>query len=168
LLIKPFDNTRDSYERLTQLLNAAYRRLADMGLNYVAATQDAEITRRRVGLASRCFVACDDAGNVVGTICYYSASRGEHGPAWYERADVGHFGQFAVSPDLQGSGIGSALLAAVEAEAVAEGKAELSCDTAEPTRHLFEYYGKLGFRAVGGHRWSHAGYESVILSKTLN
>jgi hypothetical protein len=72
-----------------------------------------------------------------------------------------------VSPGLQGSGIGSTLLAAVEAEEVSNGKAELACDTAEPATYLFEYYGNLVFRAVGRHRWPHARYESVVLSKAL-
>jgi GNAT superfamily N-acetyltransferase len=165
--LRPFDEARDSDGELTQLLNAAYRRLADMGLNYVAATQDAEMTRRRIGLGDRCFVMCADDGKIAGTICYYSASRGEHGPAWYARSEVGHFGQFAVLPELQGSGIGSTLLEAVEELALAYGKAELACDTAEPARHLLEYYNKLGFRTVGRHRWPHARYESVILSKAL-
>jgi GNAT superfamily N-acetyltransferase len=166
--IREFDEARDSYDELTQLLNSAYHRLADMGLNYVAATQDAGITRRRTGLAARCFVACEDNGKIAGTICYYSASRGDHGPAWYARSNIGHFGQFAVLPELQGSGLGSSLLAAVESQALADGKTELSCDTAEPAIHLLDFYHRRGFEIVGRHRWPHARYFSVILSKRLS
>jgi GNAT superfamily N-acetyltransferase len=140
--------------------------LADLGLNYVAATQDAAITRKRIGSASACWIALQDH-KLVGTICYYASHRYESEPDWYRRDDVCHFGQFAVEPLLQGSGIGSALLRLVERRAVADKKLELACDTAEPAAHLLDYYQRRGFRVVGHHRWPHARYTSVILSKRL-
>ncbi|HEY4433186.1 MAG TPA: GNAT family N-acetyltransferase [Candidatus Cybelea sp.] len=164
--ILPFDEARDSYEAVTRLLHAAYRGLAEMGLNYVAATQDAKTTRRRIAAATACWVA-RRAGGIVGTICYYAQCPSAHHPDWYRRAEVGFFGQFGVEPSLQGSGIGSRLLAAAEARAIAGVKSEFACDTAEPAQRLVAYYSRHGFRIVGRHRWPHAVYDSLILSKRI-
>lgn len=166
--VRAYDETRDSYDALTELLHAAYRPLAEMGLNYVATTQDASVTRARIGAATASWVAVGDDGAIVGTVCYYAGSRHDREPAWYSRAEVGHFGQFAVSPAQQRSGIGAALLRAVEERALADGKMELACDTAEPASHLHAYYARHGFRVVGRHRWPHAVYDSIILSKSLD
>ena len=164
--ILPFDEARDSYEKVTRLLHAAYRGLADMGLNYVAATQDAQTTRERVEAATLCWVA-RQAGRLAGTICYYAESPSANDPDWYRRRQVSFFGQFGVEPSLQGSGIGSRLIAAAEIRAVADAKTEFACDTAQPARHLIAYYCRHGFRVVGHHRWPHAAYDSVILSKRI-
>jgi len=164
--ILPFDEVRDSYEDVTRLLHAAYRGLAEMGLNYVAATQDAQTTRERAEAATVCLVA-RQAGRLAGTICYYAESPSADDPAWYRRRDVSFFGQFGVEPSLQGTGIGSRLIAAAEVRAVADAKTEFACDTAEPARHLIAYYSRHGFRPVGRHRWPHAVYESLILSKRI-
>jgi GNAT superfamily N-acetyltransferase len=164
--ILPFDEVRDSYEDVTRLLHAAYRGLAEMGLNYVAATQDAQTTRERAEAATVCLVA-RQAGRLAATICYYAESPSADDPAWYRRRDVSFFGQFGVEPSLQGTGIGSRLIAAAEVRAVADAKTEFACDTAEPARHLIAYYSRHGFRPVGRHRWPHAVYESLILSKRI-
>jgi GNAT superfamily N-acetyltransferase len=164
--ILPFDEARDSYEEVTRLLHAAYRGLAEAGLNYVAATQDAKTTRERMSAATACWVA-RQAGNVAGTLSYYAESPSSNDPDWYQRREVSFFGQFGVEPSLQGSGIGSRLLAAAEARAVADAKREFACDTAEPARDLVAYYSRHGFRVVGRHRWPHADYESLILSKRI-
>ncbi|HEX4014479.1 MAG TPA: GNAT family N-acetyltransferase [Candidatus Cybelea sp.] len=164
--IQPFDAARDSYEELTGLLHAAYHDLAQMGLNYVAATQDERTTRERIVAATQCLVA--RRGNeIVGSICYYAACPSLHHPGWYRRADVAFFGQFAVAPALHGRGIGSRLLEAAQALAAADAKTEFACDTAEAARHLVAYYLRHGFRSIGRHRWPHAVYDSVILSKRV-
>lgn len=160
------DTERYSLEELTSLLNRAYTKLANMGLNYVAATQDVETTRKRIGGATACWIARrGDA--VVGTVCYYSKWRFSSEPHWYAREDVCHFAQFAVEPELQRAGVGSALLQVVQQRALLDGKTELACDTAMGATHLIEYYRKRGYREVGRHQWPHAKYESVVLSKTL-
>jgi GNAT superfamily N-acetyltransferase len=135
-----------------------------MGLNYVAATQDATVTRARVAAASRCWIAYR-SHDLVGTVCYYAGGHGADGPARYARADVAHFGQLAVVPRLQGTGVGSALIDVVEQKALDDRKAELACDTAELATDLIGFYQKRGFRIVERHRWPHARYISVILVK---
>jgi GNAT superfamily N-acetyltransferase len=164
--ILPFDEVRDSYTGLTRLLHAAYRGLAELGLNYVAATQDAKTTQRRIAVATACWVA-RRAGDVVGTICHYAECPSEGHPGWYRSRDVSFFGQFGVEPSLHGCGIGARLLAAAEARAISDAKRELACDTAEPAQHLVAYYSRHGFRVVGRHRWPHAVYDSLILSKRI-
>jgi GNAT superfamily N-acetyltransferase len=138
-----------------------------MGLNYVAATQDASVTRARVAAASACWIAYR-AHDLVGTVCYYAGGHGADGPARYTNADVAHFGQFAVIPRLQGTGVGSALLDVVERKALADRKSEIACDTAELATELIGFYQKRGFRIVERHRWPHARYVSVVLSKSLH
>jgi GNAT superfamily N-acetyltransferase len=140
--------------------------LAELGLNYVAATQDATVTRARVAAASACWIAFRDQ-DLVGTVCYYAGGHGADGPSRYAHTDVAHFGQLAVVPRLQGTGVGSALLDVVERKALADRKAELACDTAELATDLIGFYQKRGFRIVERHRWPHARYVSVILVKSL-
>ncbi|MGA8532807.1 MAG: GNAT family N-acetyltransferase [Candidatus Tumulicola sp.] len=164
--LAPFDERRDSFEDLTNLLNAAYRPLGDMGLNYVAVDQGIETTRQRVRAASACWVAKKN-GDLVGTICYYKDPRHENAPAWYHRNGVCYFGQFAVDPSLQRLGIGSRLLAKAEERAIAEGNIEFACDTADRADHLIATYVRRGFRIVGTHKWGHSTYGSVVLSKRL-
>jgi GNAT superfamily N-acetyltransferase len=163
--IAPFDE-RESFDELTRLINAAYRQLADMGLNYVAVDQGAHVTRDRVTTASNCWVARIDR-ELVGTICYYKNARYRTEPEWYWQDRVCHFGQFAVEPSLQRSGIGSLLMKKAERQALADGKLDLSCDTADRAHHLISWYLRSGFRFVGQHKWRHSNYNSVVLSKRL-
>jgi GNAT superfamily N-acetyltransferase len=165
--IRRIDPARDSLDDLTTLLRAAYRPLADRGLNFIATTQDVSVTQKRIESATACWVAVAAEDIVVGTVCYYAGAHFSAGPQWYVQPGVCHFGQFAVSPKLQAGGIGSALLTRVEECAAADRKHELACDTAEPATHLIEFYERRGFRIVERHRWPHAHYDTVVLSKNL-
>jgi ribosomal protein S18 acetylase RimI-like enzyme len=75
--------------------------------------------------------------------------------------------QFAVEPELQRNGIGSALLDHVEQRAVRDGARELSLSTAEPAAHLIAYYEKRGYRHVDRTDQTMPNYRSVILSKRV-
>jgi hypothetical protein len=101
------------------------------------------------------------------TICYYKSARHRSEPEWYWRDDVCHFGQFGVHPPLQRSGIGSLLIDRAQNQAVADGKLEFSCDTADRANHLVAFYTRRGFRIVGKHTWPHTNYDSLPLSKRL-
>jgi len=72
-----------------------------------------------------------------------------------------------VEPQVQSRGIGSRLLDHVERRAKALGAAELSCDTAEPAKHLIEFYNRRGYRFIQYAQWKSTNYRSVILSKCL-
>jgi len=154
----------DSVEALTDLLHRAYAVLGALGLNYTAVDQTAEVTRKRlargVGLA-----AVDADGRILGTLVLYP--RGQGGSPWLSRPDVAHFGQFGVEPKLQKRGIGNRLMDAVEGMARGAGARELALDTAEPARHLIDWYSRRGYRSIEYAQWRGKHYRSVIMSKAL-
>jgi GNAT superfamily N-acetyltransferase len=154
----------DSLDELTLMIHAAYKRLGDLGLNYTAVDQDASVTRARAE-RGRCLVA-EIEGRLVGTVTWYGPGGGRRCD-WYRRREVAVFGQLAVSPDHQGRGIGSSLIAEVERQAGQAGALELALDTAEPARHLVDYYAGQGFRIVEHAQWPGKTYRSVIMSKRL-
>ena len=78
---------------------------------------------------------------------------------------MAHFGQFAVEPALQRSGIGTRLVGYVEAAARTAGCTALALDTAEGATHLVRWYERLGFRAVGHVNWNVTNYRSVVMCK---
>jgi GNAT superfamily N-acetyltransferase len=154
----------DSISALTELLHRAYRPLADNGLRFLATHQDDSVTLDRCR-EGECYVAMQQ-GKIVGTILFRDSAATE-GCDWYDRPDVASFGQFAVSPELQGRGIGSMLIDLVESLAAETGAQEIALDTAEGAKHLIEYYTRRGYRPVGHADWEETNYISVILSKRL-
>ena len=75
--------------------------------------------------------------------------------------------QFAVDPDVQGRGIGRALLRECEAWARGNGFEELVMDTADQASHLIKFYNDFGYHQVGLVRWPGKVYRSVVLAKRL-
>lgn len=156
----------DSIEELTQLLNKSYKILADMGLNYVAATQDSSTTLKRIASAYRCFIGICN-GRIISTIALYSPKPSDKS-SWYNKEFVAKIGQFAVMPELQKYGIGGKMMDIVEAEARnMENVKEIALDTAETAYHLIDFYGKRGYRYIETISWGMTNYNSVILSKSL-
>jgi GNAT superfamily N-acetyltransferase len=158
--LKPSDSTLE----LTWLIRRAYRRLANLGLRFLGTHQGEEVTRRRVS-KGECWVGAL-RGRLLATATLF-INRPSRGCLTYSFPGVAWFGQFAVEPELQGSGIGTALLERIEARAKERGAREIACDTAEPARHLVDWYVRLGFRPVESVRYSDVNYRSVILSKAL-
>lgn len=154
----------DSLSDLTNLLHAAYSRLARMGLLYMATHQSEAVTRERISQGT-CLVAELD-GRICGTILFRDPAC-TNGCPWYDRFEVASLGQFAVNPEIQARGIGLLLLRKAEDLAIASGATELALDTAEPATHLVEWYTRLGYRFIEHAQWSHTNYRSVILSKRL-
>lgn len=156
--------TDDSLEELTDLLHCAYKKLADMGLRYLATHQDVATTRKRVN-EGRCFIAVHE-DRIVGTINYLPSLNYPQLPH-AGRTDVAHFGQMAVDPDFQSKGLGARLVQFVEDLARADGKTEIALDTAETAHHLIEWYTRLGYRITGHADWDVTNYRSVVMSKPL-
>lgn len=154
----------DSLEDITDLLHRAYAVLAGMGLRYMATHQSVEVTRSRVA-QGECFVATSSEA-IVGTIVFRNGAQ-TGGCPWYDRPEVASFGQFAVEPRLQSNGLGRRLIAQVEERARATGAGEIALDTAEPARHLVDWYGRLGYRFIETTNWGHTNYRSVVMSKAL-
>jgi len=160
--IRPFDET-DSVAEVTSLLHRSYKRLADMGLHFVATYISEEDTKQFID-KGECFVA-ELEGKIIGTILIYP--KGKNTPEFYRRNDVAVFGKFAVDPLYQNKGVGEMLMNYIENHVKSKGIKELALDTAEQAAHLIEYYKKRGFRFIGYQKWSVTNYRSVIMSKTL-
>lgn len=162
---------RDSFDALTALLQRAYAPLAAQGMNFSAATQDAETTRRRAA-EGHCLVA-ELSGEIVGTVTVcgpYSADEAPWtaGVPWFRDRDTAHFHQFAVDPGLQRRGLGRRLVQACEQWAHEHGFKRMALDTAEPARALRALYRRLGYAEVGQVQWDGKHYRSVIMLKSLD
>jgi ribosomal protein S18 acetylase RimI-like enzyme len=157
----------DSFVEMTEMLHRSYRSLADMGLRFLATHQDEEITRSRALTNALCLVAIADSA-IIGTITV-NYPGWTHGTAFYEQRHVAHFGQFAIVPEFQQSGIGSLLLDIAEQLAFyALGATELALDTSENAHHLLEYYTKRGYRFIEYVQWDITNYRSKTLSKSID
>lgn len=166
LLIRPIAET-DSIEELTDLLHRAYKVLADMGFRFFATHQTPEQTRSRIS-RGECYVGVID-GAIVATVTFYPPPRDSADlPSWYRRPDVSYFGQFAVEPSLQRSGIGGCMMDYVEELARVRGLSEIGLDTAEGAAHLRDYYTRRGYRFIQYQQWNEVNYRSVILSKNID
>ena len=135
-----------------------------MGFLYVASHQTDEITFDRIR-DCYCLIANMD-GKMIATITYYKNCGPEY-CAWYDRAEVGHFGQFGVEPEYQQHGIGSRLIECIEKYAKDSGDEELALDTAEGASHLIDAYSKRGYRFIEYVNWKDTNYRSVVMSKKL-
>lgn len=153
----------DSVEELTALLHRAYAKWGERGLLFTAVDQGNETTRDRLNGAIN-FVAVQGR-RLVGSISVYSGPK-EHSPEYYARPGVWFFGQFAVEPSLQGTGIGARLIVAAEQAAGEGGAAELACDTRMGAPELADYYQRRGYSIVAEHHWDD-GQDSHVLARTL-
>jgi GNAT superfamily N-acetyltransferase len=166
---------RDSMEEITSLLHRAYAKQVEMGLKPLAGRQDVATTKRRCS-SGECYVATlrvaavppakKPREQIVGIILFHEVEPDE-GPAWFQRAEVDSFSQFAVDPDVQGKGIGRKLLETVERRAKECNAAEIACSMADPDTELKNFYLKRGYRQVELWQWPYTNYKSAILSKTL-
>lgn len=162
--IRPFIEFSDSAEELTELLHRAYKRLADMGLNFIATFQSVEYTRSyfRKG---QCFVLTSGE-KIEGTI-FYQTVMWDDAPEIYKDQDSVLVGKFAVEPSLQKLGLGEKLMDFVECYAVKNGKKRVVLDTSEKALHLIEYYTRRGYKFIENWQWPDVNYRSVIMSKEL-
>ena len=159
-------SSEDSVLELTQVLNKSYKILADMGLNYVAATQNENTTLKRAGDAYKCYIGIYK-NKISATISLYSPSYSDKS-SWYSKDFVAKVGQFAVLPELQKFGIGSTMMDMVEEEAKSiKNVKEIALDTAETAFHLIDFYKKRGYKYIETVNWGVVNYNSVILSKSL-
>lgn len=162
--IRPFIESSDSAEELTELLHRAYKRLADMGLNFIATFQSVEYTRSyfRKG---QCFVLTSGE-KIEGTI-FYQTVMWDDAPEIYKDQDSVLVGKFAVEPSLQKLGLGEKLMDFVESYAARNGKNRVVLDTSEKAQHLIDYYTRRGYKFIENWQWPDVNYRSVIMSKEL-
>ncbi|NOS86225.1 MAG: GNAT family N-acetyltransferase [Ignavibacteria bacterium] len=162
--IRLFDESRDSVEELTGLLHRAYKRLADMGLNFIATFQSVEYTRNYFK-KGECYIL-ESHNKLAGTVFYYT-TMWDDAPEIYKHNDSVLIGKFAVEPELQNLGLGSKLMDFVESLACENNKKRVVLDTSEKALHLIDYYNKRGYEYKHHWQWPDVNYKSVILSKEL-
>jgi predicted N-acetyltransferase YhbS len=163
ILIRPYQPT-DSIPEITALLHKAFASMAAQGLLFLASHQSDMITKDRL-VNGTSFLAINNNA-IVGTISVYGPSMNYSVPL-YRQQGVYHFGQFAVDPDLRGSGLGKRLYQTVEDHCRAKGVKTLALDTAETAVQLIALYEKWGFKAVDQVKWDVTNYKSVIMAKEL-
>lgn len=142
--------------KLRLLLNAAYKELADLGLNYTATYQDEADTLEQI-LNYRVFVLLQ-GDDLIGTI----NGRDEN---WFSGLRSFYLGKFAVRPDLKGTGLGHLLMNYAEDIAAAEGYESIQLDTAKPATHLVERYQRRGYKIIGETHFEGKTYDSWIFEK---
>lgn len=154
---------KDSISELVSLLHRAYKKLADMGLYFVATYISEEDMQKFID-KGECFVAVEN-GKIIGTILIYP--KGKNTPEIYNRDDIEVFGKFAVEPMYQCMGVGGMLMNYIENYVKEKGIKELALDTAEQAQHLIDYYSKRGYKPIGYQQWSVTNYRSIVMSKKL-
>lgn len=152
---------------LTRLLNGAYRELKDMGLNFTAATQGVETTRRRVA-EGVCWVV-EHEGRVSATMTM-SVPPSEDIRSLSEHArqpDTGWLCQVAVGPELRGRAVAKTLFDVACAWAINHGIRTVGLDTAAPAEHLVAMYTRWGFEHVDDVHFPGKTYDSVVMTREL-
>jgi ribosomal protein S18 acetylase RimI-like enzyme len=144
---------------IRNLVNTAYKELADMGLNYTATYQDEEITRNRIS-KGRAF-ALEKKHEIIGTALFSEKN-------YFTFRKSGYVSQLAILPALKRFGLGTLLMNFCEEMAIVEGFEAVQLDTAKPALHLVTWYQKQGYKIVGEMKWDGKTYESWIFEKILN
>jgi predicted N-acetyltransferase YhbS len=150
--------TREDVPVVRRIVNEAYQRLADMGLNYTGVYQDDAGTWKR--MEGRDTYLAEQDGKPVGTVCLRVKPIPGDGEGLY-------LNQMAVLPEYQGKGIGSRLMGLAEEEARKRKLDRIRLDTAIPATHLIDYYTKRGYVKVGEVQWEGKTYRSVVMEKRL-
>ena len=155
----------DDIAGLTALIHAAYAPQAAKGLRYWGTHQSVDDTRHR--LASGHGLIAERAGELVGTITV-RPPQPESQVELYRDQRTWTICQFAVAPELKGSGIGNALHDAAVSYAILHGGCKMALDTAEPATSLIAMYRAWGYELAGKVDWRpHTNYVSVLMFKTL-
>lgn len=144
---------------LRLLVNAAYKELADMGLNYTAVDQDESKTIERINKGTAYVLEKDS--KIIATILLAPENH-------FTQKNTAYISQFAVAPSLKKTGLGSFLMGYCEQKALLDGYEGVQLDTAIPAKHLVNWYVKLGYRIVGETHWEGKTYRSYIFEKTFD
>ncbi len=145
--------------QLRNLLNAAYKRLLNMGLNYNATFQDEGLTAKGLFDGGSVLVV-EMAGKIIGTMRIKEMNQVDDRKCLY-------LSRFAVSPDLQKSGLGTVLLNLAERIARRNEFKCMQLDTAQPAKHLVSFYESQGFQVKRPIYYDGKTYVSWILEKTF-
>lgn len=145
--------------RLRQLVNDAYKELADMGLNYTATYQDEKITRERVS-QGRAFALVHE-NEIIATVLFFEKN-------YFTNKKTAYVGQLAVDPRFKKQGLGKVLMDHCEKLAREENFQGLQLDTAKPAEHLVKWYLSRGYEIIGEQHWEGKTYDSYIFQLDFN
>lgn len=151
--------TTSDVPALRKLLNAAYKRLLDMGLNYNATFQDDALTAKGL-LDGGSVLVVENANGIIGTMRIKEMNYVDDRKCLY-------LSRFAVSPELQKSGLGTTLLSLAEKIARRNDFKCMQLDTAQPAKHLVSFYEAQGFQIKRPIYYDGKTYVSWILEKTF-
>jgi ribosomal protein S18 acetylase RimI-like enzyme len=162
--IRPLSSTDDLGE-ITRLIHLAYAPHAALGLRYWGTHQSVADTATR--FASGQGFVVELAGEYVGTVTV-RPPQPESPLKLYRDPHTWSISQFAVSPNLKGTGLGKALHDVALAHARQNGALVMALDTAAPAKALIAMYRAWGYQQVGEHSWQpHTNYVSVVMSRAL-
>ena len=151
-------NTED-VPKLRKLLNAAYKRLLEMGLNYNATFQDDALTAKGL-LDGGSVLVVENADGIIGTMRIKEMN-------YIDDRKCLYLSRIAVSPELQKSGLGTILLGLAEKIARRNEFKCMQLDTAQPAKHLVSFYESQGFQIKRPIYYDGKTYVSWILEKTF-
>lgn len=154
-------------EALTDLLHRSYAGLAARGLDFTAATQDVELTRRRAAAGPTFVLADGDAPVATLTLSLPPARFLQDLTPEAAAPGRGWLNQMSVDPAHRGRGHARRLRDAALAHAAAHGVTAIGVDTAEPAGDLLDLYRRWGFADRGTIRWPGKTYDSVVLVREV-
>lgn len=154
-------------EPVTRLLHRGYAGLAARGLNFTAATQDADLTAWRAAAGVSWVLTEDDVPVATLTLTVppsrplreLTPEAAAPGRAWLN--------QMAVDPAHQGRGHARRLRDAALAHAARAGITGVGVDTAAPAGELLALYERWGFVRRDVIRWPGKTYDSVVLVRAV-
>src|SRR5690554_4764282 len=152
-----------SWEEITELLNIAFQQRVEQGLNYLAATQGVEVTKRRVA-GGICLVALIN-NKLVGTATLHIVKTENNRKKWFYESSYGYLSQLAVHPKYKSKGIGGKL----QKERIRlcyENKVDaILGDTSVHAKDLLEWHRRMGAQKVGYLSHTTTNYYSVQFRK---
>lgn len=155
----------DDLVALTSLIHSAYAPHAASGLRYWGTHQTVEDTAMR--LAGGFGFVAQLGEKVIATITLHPPEPESKVPLLRE-ASTWSFGQFCVSPDHKGKGIGRRIHDQALNFACRRGCRTMALNTAQPAIGLIAMYKSWGYEVVGTCDWRpHTNYLSVLMSKAL-
>ena len=156
----------DDLIAMTALIHAAYAPQAARGLRYWGTHQTPDDTRKRFEQGFGFVALMDD--QLAGTITV-RPPQPDSRVALYRHPYTWTISQFAVRPDLKGSGVGRKLHDHAIAFARSHGACTIALDTAAPAASLIAMYQRWGYELAGEADWRpHTNYVSVVMRKAIS
>ena len=154
-----------SYEEITDVLHDAHASTAGKGMHFVALTQSAEDTKRRLGEDGKFFVALAEkdgrqevAG--VGAISFSKSCKG-----WYGKGQpYAEIKMVGVRGAYKEQGISSMLYQALEAYGFSRVDL-ITMNTAENNAIVLDSNARHGWKRVDFRSWAKTDYYSVVMAK---